>query len=92
MSDEPRMAVVYDWLQAWRGGENVLAAILRLYPGADLFALVDFLPEALRARIGGKRARTTFVQKLPGARRTSACCCLCFPAPSNRSTSRATTS
>ena len=62
------MAVAYDWLQAWRGGETVLAAILRLYPAADLFAVVDFLPDALRARIGGKRARTTFVQHIPGAR------------------------
>jgi hypothetical protein len=69
MIDEPRMAVAYDWLQAWRGGETVLAAILRLYPHADLFAVVDFLPDALRSRIGGKRARTTFIQKLPLARR-----------------------
>ena len=68
MSDEPRMAVAYDWLQAWRGGENVLAAVLALYPRADLFAVVDFLPDSLRPRIGGKRARTTFVQRLPGAR------------------------
>ena len=63
------MAVAYDWLQAWRGGETVLAAVLRLYPSADLFAVVDFLPDGLRPRIGGKRAHTTFVQKLPGARR-----------------------
>jgi glycosyltransferase involved in cell wall biosynthesis len=63
------MAVAYDWLQAWRGGETVLAAILNLYPAADLFAVVDFLPDALRSRIGGKRARTTFVQNVPGARR-----------------------
>ncbi len=69
MSDEPRMAVVYDWLQAWRGGETVLAAVLRLYPHAELFAVVDFLPEALRARLGGKRAHTTFIQHIPGARR-----------------------
>jgi glycosyltransferase involved in cell wall biosynthesis len=63
------MAVAYDWLQAWRGGETVLAAVLRLYPAADLFAVVDFLPDALRPRIGGKRARTSFVQHVPGARR-----------------------
>jgi glycosyltransferase involved in cell wall biosynthesis len=63
------MAVAYDWLQAWRGGETVLAAVLRLYPDADLFAVVDFLPEALRSRLGGKRARTTFIQNVPGARR-----------------------
>jgi glycosyltransferase involved in cell wall biosynthesis len=62
------MAVAYDWLQAWRGGETVLAAILRLYPDADLFTVVDFLPDALRSRIGGKHARTTFIQKLPFAR------------------------
>ncbi|MFO1305794.1 MAG: glycosyltransferase [Burkholderiales bacterium] len=68
MSDEPRMAVAYDWLQAWRGGETVLAAVLHLYPHADLFAVVDFLPEALRPRLGGKRARTTFIQNMPGAR------------------------
>jgi glycosyltransferase involved in cell wall biosynthesis len=63
------MAVAYDWLQAWRGGETVLAAVLRLYPRAELFAVVDFLPDALRARIGGKRAHTTFIQRMPGARR-----------------------
>jgi len=63
------MAIAYDWLQAWRGGETVLAAMLHLYPRADLFAVVDFLPDALRPRIAGKRARTSFVQNIPGARR-----------------------
>jgi glycosyltransferase involved in cell wall biosynthesis len=63
------VAVVHDWLDTWGGGENVLAEILRAYPQADLFALVDFFTDDLRARIGGKRARTTFVQRLPGARR-----------------------
>lgn len=64
-----RIAVVHDWLDTWRGGENVLAEIVRLYPDADLFALVDFLPDALRAQLRGKRARTSFLQRLPGARR-----------------------
>jgi glycosyltransferase involved in cell wall biosynthesis len=63
-----RIAVVHDWLDTWRGGENVLAAVLDLYPDADLFALVDFLPDALRARIGGRRATTSFLQRMPGAR------------------------
>ncbi len=69
MTHTPRIALVYDWLQTWRGGENVLAQVVRLYPDADLFALVDFLPEELRPRLLGKRAHTTFVQRLPGARR-----------------------
>lgn len=64
-----RVAVVHDWLDTWRGGENVLAEILQLYPQADLHALVDFLPDTLRARLGGRRATTSFLQRVPGARR-----------------------
>lgn len=65
----PRVAVVHDWLEHWRGGEHVLHEILRLYPAAELFALVDFLPDSLRERVLGKRAHTTALQRLPGARR-----------------------
>jgi len=64
-----RVAVVHDWLDTWGGGENVLARILEAYPQADLFALVDFLPEARRAELGGRRATTTFVQRMPAARK-----------------------
>ena len=63
------VAIVHDWLDTWRGGENVLAEIVRLYPDASLFALVDFLPDAMRANLLGKRATTSFLQWLPGARR-----------------------
>lgn len=63
------VAIVHDWLDTWRGGENVLAEILRLYPDADLFALVDFLPDAMRANLLGKRTTTSFLQRLPSARR-----------------------
>ena len=69
MTRNTRVAIVHDWLDTWRGGENVLAEIVALYPDADLFALVDFLPEALRPRLLDKRARTSFLQHLPGARR-----------------------
>ena len=64
-----RIAVVHDWLDAWGGGENVLAQILHAYPDADLFSLVDFLPEPLRPQLQGKHARTTFLQRMPGARK-----------------------
>ncbi len=63
-----KIAVVHDWLDTWAGGEQCLAQILALYPQAELFALVDFFPPEFRARIGGRRARTTFLQRLPGAR------------------------
>ena len=59
------IAVVHDWLDTWRGGERVLAEIVRIFPDADLFALVDFLSEADRARLNGKRATTSFLQQMP---------------------------
>ncbi len=63
-----RIALIHDWLDTWRGGENVLAELVTIFPQADLFALVDFLPEDWRSRLGGKRARTSFLQELPFAR------------------------
>jgi glycosyltransferase involved in cell wall biosynthesis len=65
---DPTIAVVHDWLDTWAGGEQCLAQILALYPHSELFALVDFFPPEFRARIGGRRAHTSFLQHLPGAR------------------------
>ena len=64
-----RIAIVHDWLDTWRGGERVLAEICNVYNEADIFALVDFLSDADRARLGGRRATTSFLQRLPFARR-----------------------
>jgi len=68
MSDElpGRIAVVHDWLVDFAGAERVLAEILRCFPQADLFALVDHMPKDERAPLGGRRASTTFLQNLPG--------------------------
>ena len=66
---QARVAVVHDWLDTWRGGENALAAILAVLPQADLFALVDFLPPHQRRHLLGKRAHVSFIQRLPGAAR-----------------------
>jgi glycosyltransferase involved in cell wall biosynthesis len=64
-----RIAIVHDWLDTWRGGESALAEVLAIYPHADLYALVDFLPPELRAHLRGKHAHTSFLQRLPGAAR-----------------------
>ncbi len=64
-----RIALIHDWLDTWGGGENVLAALLELYPEAELFALVDFLSDAHRLRLRGRQIRTSFIQRLPFARR-----------------------
>ena len=64
-----RIAVVVDWLYVFGGAERVLAAILECYPESDLFCLFDVLPDDARALLGGKRSRSTFLQKLPGIAR-----------------------
>jgi len=47
----PSIALVHDWLDAPGGGEAVLASLLRLFPGAPVFTLVDFLSADEHARI-----------------------------------------
>ena len=63
-----KIAIVHDWLVTYAGAERVLAALCETWPEADLFAVIDFLSDEDRARLGGKRATTTFIQQLPKAR------------------------
>ncbi len=64
-----KVAVVHDWLCNYAGAERVLEQILAIYPRADLFAVVDFLKGKDRAWLGGRAVETTFIQRLPFARR-----------------------
>ena len=64
-----RVAIVHDWLVVLGGAERVLRELLVMFPNADLFAVVDFLSDEDRARLFGKRAKTTFIQRLPRARK-----------------------
>lgn len=62
-----KIAIVHDWLVTYAGAEHVLAEMLALYPEADVFSVVDFLPARDRGFLAGRRIRTTFVQQLPQA-------------------------
>jgi glycosyltransferase involved in cell wall biosynthesis len=64
-----KVAIVHEWFVDWAGSETVVEQMLNCFPKADLFALADFLPGSDRERLLGKRARTTFVQRLPFASR-----------------------
>lgn len=66
---EYKVAIVCDWLVTYAGAERVLEQLLELYPEADVYCLVDFLPEAQRGFLRGKKTHTTFLQHLPRARR-----------------------
>lgn len=63
-----RIAIIHDWLTVYAGAERVLEQILSLYPDADLFSLVDFLPGCQREFIHNRRVTTSFIQNLPFAK------------------------
>lgn len=67
--NEARVAVVHEWLYTYAGAEKVLEAILALFPQADVFSLIDFLPEGQRSFIGNRKIRTSFLQKMPMVRK-----------------------
>jgi glycosyltransferase involved in cell wall biosynthesis len=65
-----KVAIVHDWLTDVGGAEKVLQQFLLIYPDADLFTTVDFFPEKARQELlFSKKAKTTFIQNLPMARR-----------------------
>lgn len=65
----PRVAIVHDWLVGNAGGERVLSRLLALYPGADIFSMVEYLPDAHKSLVEGHRVTTSFIQRLPRAKR-----------------------
>jgi glycosyltransferase involved in cell wall biosynthesis len=64
-----KIVIVVDWLTVYAGAERVLEQILNVYPDADLFSIVDFLPEKERRFIQNKPVHTSFIQKLPFAKK-----------------------
>jgi len=64
-----KAAIVHEWLTNYAGSERVVEQLLQVLPDADLYALVDFLPDDGRGFIGGRRATTSFLQRLPMARK-----------------------
>lgn len=64
-----RIAIVHDWLTVYAGAERVLEQMLNCYPDADLFSIVDFVPGNERGFLKNKLVTTSFIQKLPFARK-----------------------
>ena len=64
-----KTAIVVDWLVVYAGAERVIEQMIACFPEADVFAVVDFVPEDQRAFLQGKTVTTTFIQKMPWAKR-----------------------
>ncbi len=60
-----RIAIVHEWFTTLGGSEKVIEQLLQVFPDADLFSLIDFLPEKDRAWLAGRRVQTSFLQKFP---------------------------
>lgn len=63
-----KIAIIHDWFVTYAGAERVVEQMLNVYPDADLFSIVDFLPEDQRSFILNKPVTTSFVQKWPKAK------------------------
>lgn len=62
-----RVALVHDYLLHMRGGERVFATLRRIYPHADVFALV-YDHAAMERAFDFGEVKTSFIQHLPLAR------------------------
>ncbi len=69
-ADAPqKIAIVHDWLPVRAGAERVLEEIINIFPQADLFSMIDLIPEGQRDFLQNKKVTTSFVQSLPGGLR-----------------------
>ncbi len=63
-----KVALVHDWLNGMRGGEKVLEGLCSLYPEADLYTLL-YDRSKLSPTITSHKVFTSFIQRLPGAKK-----------------------
>lgn len=68
MKQNFNIGIVADWLVTYAGAEKVLAELFNIYPEATLYSVIDFLSDKDREKIGGVKANTTFIQKMPYAK------------------------
>lgn len=64
-----KVAIVHDWFASKTGGELCVEQLLRLFPQADVYTMVEFLTQEERAFLTAHRVTTSFIQRLPGARK-----------------------
>jgi len=63
-----KVALVHDWLTGMRGGEKVLEVFCEIFPQADIFTLL-YVPGSVSDIIADRKIKTSFIQKLPAAKK-----------------------
>jgi len=70
MTRKLKTSIVHDLLVNYAGSERVVESLTNIWKDADIFTLVDFLNDEEREIIlKGKKTKTSFIQKLPFARK-----------------------
>jgi glycosyltransferase involved in cell wall biosynthesis len=52
-------------MSAFGGAERVIQQILQIYPNADVFSVLNVVPENQQAFLGGRQVTSSFLQNLP---------------------------
>lgn len=69
MSQNISIGIVADWLVGFAGAERVIAEFINLFPASEIYSVVDFLSDDSRHHFQDKKATTSFIQRLPGAKK-----------------------
>ncbi len=59
------VAIIHEWLNIYGGSERLLAEILKLYPQADLHALIHNKKNLIDTPLEKQSVKTSFMQKIP---------------------------
>ena len=64
-----KKALIHDWFSTYAGAEKCVESFTNIWDDFEIYSLIDFLSGADRNKIlKGKRAHTSFIQKLPFAK------------------------
>ena len=60
-----KIALIHEWLTTYAGSEKVLEVMLSEFPNAELYCVIDHLPEEHRRHLKGRSIKTTYLQHIP---------------------------
>ena len=61
-----KKALIHDWFSTYAGAEKCIESFTNVWDDFEIYGLIDFLSDVDRNKIlKGKRAHTSFIQKLP---------------------------
>ncbi|HCD1880737.1 glycosyltransferase family 4 protein [Klebsiella aerogenes] len=63
------VGIVADWFITYAGSEKVVAELIKSYPESHLYSVVDFLSSENKKHFQNKDITTTFIQRLPKAKK-----------------------